>query len=399
MSRPWTINLQENSISNIPENAFSNIQKYANGNNVSILLGWNDLGSGNISDSAFSGIEALINFVGLSSNNLQYISSFVSKLPNLQGLNIKDNPYISYIDPSFFASHLKTLEISVGDLPMWPQSMKSLSELETLVIDTNHNDIPANAFTGLNNTLRDLRIMNVDLFNTTTLCGLSGLENLKFEHSSDITGDNILNCTLPMNLTSIGFEYLASNRFINFLGIFPNVISLGYSWSGLSFIDESLIPTGVKVKYFQCYDCKLKSVPGAINLFRLLEHCYLRRNGITTVERYSFDNLQHLQRIHLDGNPIIYISRFAFRNLVALKSLSLDGTKLTIIPQAVVTLPNLQSLDMGSNITCACGPHWMKQWATSMKQKPSFNKYISGGCHASNETFTHFVLYTLPNCP
>ena len=101
MSRPWTINLQENSISNIPENAFSNIQKYANGNSVSILLGWNDLGSGNISDSAFNGIEALISFVSLNRNYLQYIPSFVSNLPNLQGLNIKDNP-ISYIDPSFF---------------------------------------------------------------------------------------------------------------------------------------------------------------------------------------------------------------------------------------------------------------------------------------------------------
>ena len=281
---------------------------------------------------------------------------------------------------------------------MWPQSMNSLSELETLVIETHHHDIPANAFTGLNNTLRYLKTTHVDLFNTTTLCGLSVLENLIIEYSSDIVGDNVLNCTLPINSTThIKFESLASNRFINFLGIFPNVERLEYFRSGLSFIDESLIPTGVKVKHFGCEYCKLKTVPGAINLFSLLETCDLRGNGITTVERYSFDNLQHLQTISLDQNPIIYISRFAFRNLVALKSLYLYGTKLTIIPQAVTTLPNLQTIYMGSNITCACGPHWMKQWATSMTQKPHF--YIDGGCHASNETFSHFVLHTLPNCP
>ena len=400
MSEPWTIDLHRNNISNIPDNAFSNLQEYANGNNVSVRLGMNNLG--NISDSAFSGIESMIIFVGLARNHLEVMPSFVLNLPNLKGLDVLFNP-ISYIDPSTFMSlrSLKTLMISVGDLPLWPKSLNSLSELETLEIETNHSNIPGNAFTGLNNTLRYLSTINVDLFNATALCGLSVLEKLNI-YSSDITGDNILNCALPMTSTKyIELQNLASNRFIDFLGIFPDVERLEYFDAGLSFIDESLIPTGVKVKDFTCDNCKLKSIPGAINLFSLLESCDLQANGITTIERYSFDNLQHLHEIELDFNPIIYISRFAFRNLANLQTLSLLFTKLTIIPQAVMTLPNLQYLDLdsdlGLNITCACGPLWMKQWATSMTQKP--HVYIMGRCHTPSETLNHFVLHTLPNCP
>ena len=62
-----------------------------------------------------------------------------------------------------------------------------------------------------------------------------------------------------------------------------------------------------------------------------------------------------------------------------------------------MTLPMLQYLDMGSNITCKCGPLWMKQWAKSMSIKPGAR--INGGCRASSETLSHFVLHTLPNCP
>ena len=398
MTQPWTIDLQDNSISNIPDNAFSNLQEYANGNHVTIKLERNYLI--HISDSAFSGIESLVIFVDLRENRLQVLPPFVSKLPNLKYLSVLENP-IAQVDPSVFTTvyeTLKTLKISLRDLPMWPKSMYSLSNLETLEVETNSHVIPANAFTGLNNTLRYLTINNVHLFNITALCGLSVLETLNIEYSSDITGDNVLNCALPMNSTKyIQFEILASNRFINVLGIFPNVEQLQYVRSGLSFIDESLIPTGNRIEYFSCEYCKLTSIPGAINLFRQIMFLNLIGNNITTVERYSLDNLQYLLQIALSRNPIIYISRFAFRNLVNLNTLFLSDTKLTTIPHVVTTLPNFQYLHMGSNITCACGPLWMKQWAISMSDKAHFS--MVGGCHASNETLNHFVLHTLPNCP
>ena len=398
MTQPWTIDLQDNSISSIPDHAFSNLQEYANGINVTIKLERNYLR--HISDSAFSGIESLVIFVDLRENRLQVLPPFVSKLPNLKYLSVLENP-IAQVDPSVLTTvheTLKTSKISLRDLPMWPKSMYSLSNLETLEVETNSHVIPANAFTGLNNTLRYLTIINAHLFNITAVCGLSVLETLNIEYSSDITGDNVLNCALPMNSTKyIQFEKLASNRFINVLGIFPNVEQLQYVRSGLSFIDESLIPTGNRIEYFSCQYCNLKLIPGAINLFRQIMFLNLIGNNITTVERYSLDNLQYLLQIALARNPIVYISRFAFRNLVNLNTLILSDTKLTTIPHVVTTLPNFQYLHMGSNITCACGPLWMKQWAISMSDKAHF--YIVGGCHASNETLKRFVLHTLPNCP
>ena len=101
MTQPWTIDLQGNSISYIPDYAFSNLQEYANGHNVSVKLGMNNIG--NVSDTALSGIESLIIFVGLERNNLEVIPSFLTKLPNLKGLNAVYNP-ITHIDPSIFTS-------------------------------------------------------------------------------------------------------------------------------------------------------------------------------------------------------------------------------------------------------------------------------------------------------
>ena len=139
----------------------------------------------------------------------------------------------------------------------------------------------------------------------------------------------------------------------------------------------------------------LQAVPGAINLFYHLQGVSLNGNGITTVERFSFDNLQNLRFLVLSSNPIIYISKFAFRNLLAVNELDLSQTRLTFIPHAITTLPSLLSFKIGPNITCACGPHWMKQWANSV----STNFYLEGHCKFSNERLIDFFLNTIPNCP
>ena len=137
-----------------------------------------------------------------------------------------------------------------------------------------------------------------------------------------IKEDVRFNYTMPINTTTRITIYQSTyDQFPNVFRAFPNLENVDFGTSDIRFIDDSLIPTGVTIKRFACGFCKLKSVPGAINLFRLLEKCDLRGNGITTVERNSFDNLQSLQTILLSDNPIIYISRFAFRNLGNLRSL------------------------------------------------------------------------------
>ena len=294
MTQPWTIDLQSNSISYIPGNAFSNLQEYGNGNNVYVKLGINNLR--NISDSAFSGIEPFIIFVGLDENQLQYIPSFVSKLPNLKGLNILYNPIV-HIDPLIFISihrSLETLKISVGDLPAWPQTLNVLANLESLVIQMKHYEIPTNAFKGLNGTLRRVTILDAGLMDTAAVCSLGLLESLEVSYRRnihDISGKNIVNCTLPMNSTKdIKINYSTYEQLPIVFRSFPNLESLAYFNSSTRFIDDSLIPAGARVKVFKCMYCKFLSVPGAINLFHFLEYCLLQENGITTVERFSFDN-------------------------------------------------------------------------------------------------------------
>ena len=90
MTEHWTIDLQMNDMSTVGDYAFSNLKDYANGNNVSLKLGVNRLSS--ISDFAFSGIESLIIYLGLDTNQFQVVPSVVSKLMNLQGLSLMYSP-------------------------------------------------------------------------------------------------------------------------------------------------------------------------------------------------------------------------------------------------------------------------------------------------------------------
>ena len=354
MSQPWTIDLQLNSITGLPDNAFSNLQAYGNNNNVSVLLGDNNLRNENISDSAFSGLENLVVALSLFSNQLTSIPSFVTRLTHLGALNIRRNP-ITYIDPSVLIS--------------------------------------------IRGTLRTLKTGTISFSNSTSrhpvqipsaVCELNQLEYLDVQMSlalaPALSGDIMIDCT--MNTTTTLIWTTSYYKFPDVFKSFPNLEYISVEGHGLQYIDGSLIPAGSRVKTLRLISQKLQTIPGAINFFSLLEYFELKYNEIKTVERRSFDNLHHLKTISLRENPLIYISRFAFHHLVALHTLNLRGTKITTIPHAVVSLPNLLSLDLGHNITCTC-QSWMKRWSLSVSAKMSF--YVYGDCQASNETVHDFV--------
>ena len=398
MSENWSIDLKSNSITYIPDNAFSGLQTYGNGYNVTVLLEYNDLW--NISDSAFSGIEHYVVKLALDGNHLTSIPPVVAKLNHLQALSLTDNP-LTHLDFPILISvqgTLKQFKFSVGNFRVWPTSLKYLKALEWLRVNFGYGGwepiIPMNAFDGMYETLRRLHINNAHLVEfPAAVCNLRRLEVLEFEYGGHLTWRNMINCTSPLNSTKVVSTHFSKyDQFPNVFESFPYVESIKFKQSDIRFIDDSLFPNGTAVKWFECDTCKLQTVPGAINLLSRLEHCYLERNLITTVERNSFDNLRYLKEINLRYNPIVYISRFAFRNLVALRRLYLGEIKITVIPEAVQTLQSLTTLELGPDITCTCGQSWMKQWASSTSVS------VDGGCRASNETLNHFVSNSLKSC-
>ena len=362
MSQPWTIDLQLNHITGLPNNAFSNLQAYGNNNNVSVLLGNNNLRNENISDSAFSGLENLVVALSLYLNQLTSIPPFVTRLTQLEALNIQRNRLI-YIDPSILISIQRTLK--------------------TLKVGTN----------SFSYSVSGQPVQNLSVF-----CHLNHLEildiRIELAYALDLSNDNTINCTMnsTTELNIFGYSY---NKFPDVFKSFPNIENIFVNRHEIQYIDDSLIQAGSRVKTLKLIFQKLQTIPGAIKLFSLLELFNLEYNEIETVERRSFDNLHHLKVISLRGNPLIYVSRFAFHHLVALRTLDLDETKITTIPHAVVTLPNHLSLDLGHNIICTC-QSWMKRWSLSVSAKML---YVFGDCLASNETLHDFVFNTLPNCP
>ena len=361
MSRPWTIDLQLNYIFGLPDNAFSKLQAYGNNNNVSVLLGNNGLRNEHVSDSAFSGIENLVVALSLFSNHLTSIPPFVTRLTHLEALNIQSNRII-YIDSSILISIRGTLKILRIDIDSFSYS-------------TSGQPVQ----------------------NLSVVCQLKYLEilDIKIASAQDLSEDIMINCTMN-STTELNISGYNHHRFPDVFKSFPNIENITVSGHELQYIDDSLIPAGTRVKLFRLYNTKLQTIPAAINLLSLLEQVVLAYNDINTVESHSFDNLHHLNVIILRGNPIIYISRSAFRNLFALQYLALDETKITTIPPAVETLPNLIGLQLGDIITCTC-QSWMKKWSLSVSAKRSFN--VDGNCRASNETLHDFVFNTLPNCP
>ena len=403
MNTDWRIDLENNSIANIPDGAFSNLKRFGNGNNVSVFLGSNNLRSGNISELAFSGIENLVIVLGLERNHLTSLPKAVSRLTRLQSLNAQHNP-IRYIDSSIFtAIHgtLETLKISLGAMPAWPTALRYITVLKDLVVDIGNGSIPANTFVKLYDTLRHLTIEKANLTQIPAdVCNLGRLEQLDiYENRGLISGENVINCTSPLNATTRLYIHRSGfDQFPNIFEYFPNLELIYFNVSGIRFINDSLIPTGSRMTEFLCKTCRLRSVPAAINKFLLLFYCSLEDNLITRVERNSFDNLRDLRFISLSGNPIVFISRFAFRNLLALEALDLWKTKITTIPQAVLKLPNLVDLRLTSNISCTCGQIWMKQWASAVVATNADRFVALGGCHASNETLRDFIFNTLPQC-
>jgi Leucine-rich repeat (LRR) protein len=84
--------------------------------------------------NAFNGIEARIRSLNLRDSNLVHVPAALSRLHNLQALDLSGNPIqtVSYSDFNGFANILQLLSISLNHMPAYPNDIDKLPVLRVL---------------------------------------------------------------------------------------------------------------------------------------------------------------------------------------------------------------------------------------------------------------------------
>lgn len=113
---------------------------------------------------------------------------------------------------------------------------------------------------------------------------------------------------------------------------------------------------------------------------------YLSYNKITTLSDTSFPENSQLISLDLNSNPISTVSPLAFQNVGQLNRIYLWHSKLTYIPLALASLPNLYLFvwisDYSYPISCPCPPpRELVQWYKSLNGTLSLTAFCNNSGH------------------
>ena len=277
----------------------------------------------------------------------------------------------------------------------WPDAIQYLTKLQRLDIRGFSYVIPVDAFKLFRTALTEIYLYCFNFTNVPlAVCGLHNLERLDVETSRQLICKNLLSCHPALNsLSGLILQYnYKMTTFPDVLRTYPNIQMMRITGSGISFVDDGLVPNNTKVSIFHLSYSNLTTIPGAVNKFPFLHDCHLYGNKIRSIERHSIEDLPFLHFLHylnLESNPIIFISKDAFRNVPRSGVLGLSFTQLTTVPLLVETIPSLTTINLNAcAIRCTCEmPH------------PAAQLTIEGLCHGTHEAISTFVSNTLPQCP
>ena len=326
----------------------------------------------------------------LDNNDFISIPSAIGKLKHLETLSLLDNSHQQVLVS--IRHTLTQLQLSLQSLATWPDAIQYLTKLQRLAIKSFSHNIPVDAFRAFRTSLIHLDLDDVNFTTVpSAVCGLHNLEHLHIATIGQLNGKSLINCNQALTSLSdlILYNNLMMTTFPYVFSVFPNLDRIRISGSGISFINDYLVPNDTKISRFVLATSNLTTVPGAVNKFPLLQEGNLQQNMIRSIEKHSIENLPHLTSLFLNDNPIVFISRNAFQNVHHLTHLGLEKTWLTTMPLLVETIPSLTVIDlMGGTIICNCE-----------FPRDASRITINGHCHVTNEAISNFIRTTLPQCP
>ncbi|KAH8371819.1 hypothetical protein KR093_008984 [Drosophila rubida] len=304
----------------------------------------------------------------LSLNNIWLIpDGMVCPLKGLQHLNASYNK-IQDISNFYFGgalggrkarvcgATLQSLDLSANKMVSLPSAMLSaLGRLERLNMARNSMSFLADrAFEGL----AALRIVDLSANRLTSLppelfAETKRLQEIRLRNNSI----NVLAPGIFGELAELLLLDLASNelnsQWINvetFVGL-QRLQQLDLSANKLSRLEAHMFRPLASLQVLRLEENYIDQLPGGIfadlgNLHTLI----LSHNRITVLEQRTLLGLHSLQVLSLDYNRLAQLDARALANCSQLQDLHLNDNKLQTVPEALLQVPLLKTLDVGENL-------------------------------------------------
>ncbi|XP_064603233.1 leucine-rich repeat and immunoglobulin-like domain-containing nogo receptor-interacting protein 1-B [Liolophura sinensis] len=361
LSDRTSVYLNYNDIEYIPPNAFVNISDTPE---LHVYLDHNVINE--IDTNAFAGLENVTVRLFLRENNFTHgLPEAMSSLKRLTHLSFNGIAILSPVVLTNVSSSLEHLSIGLDSLSSWPKQLQHLSHLNSLqVSDMHYGSIPKDAFSGFISSLEFLEITSSNLNSSLdAICPLVNLQTLTltFGHVKDI--DSLFPiCPQRLNSTwMLKLQHVTFTLFPDVFHIFPKLTFLEVSHNDkLRFISDEVVSADNKVTELILRKNNLRQIPFVVQNMASLEMLDLSSNQILVVETNDLGNLTRLKRLILSSNPIVDISVHAFSLLPSLQYLGLSHTNLTHLPRAILSQPNITTVDVRSNpIVCGCAMNWI----------------------------------------
>lgn len=273
--------------------------------------------------------EALINPIrvkslDVSGQNLTQLPDEITRLINLEKINIGSNPELDLVQAFDILKQLRSLNIlwlTDGKIETIPDNISELKFLEELWLDNNK----LISFPEPVKQLRNLKYLR--LFNNK-------IKNLSFKKEE---------------LPSLIYIDLCYNKFETFpveLSALPSLKRI-LIWHN----SISKIPTSIKrfsnIEEINLENNNLNSLPKEFGQLKSIKKLYLRGNKLTDKRINPVYKLYGLTDLDLQGNDINVLSK-EIKNLISLEQLSISDNPLTDIPVELEQIKTIQQLGIGN---------------------------------------------------
>lgn len=312
-------------LSQISEESFHSVS------NISLLdLSGNKLSV--IPDGAFSNLPLLYNLV-LERNLLKVITKRTfTGLDNLRGLVLNKNK-LETIDSDVFINltKLETLSLSANNLKsLSPKAFTNLGQVITLYLKENELvHLPDNILCPLH-SLEQLSLDYNKLESLPSDVFCNSLSQLMF-----LTLKNNLISNLPAGI----FRSLRNLYLLNLDGNKLTVLNKD-SFNGMSSYVTNLMLKNNSIRVIE---------KDTFRHMTHLEYLYLANNKLETIESGAFMGLDDITYLYLANNFLSEIQTDNFRYLPKLQKLLLDQNQLARLPEDILKLVSLRTLNVSDN--------------------------------------------------
>lgn len=348
-------------IGNLSNNAFSGLRNLVNLTIQTHNTEWSAMGL-DIDRDAFNTVDlAALQRLDMSENNMWTVPPGVfCTVYNLEYLNLTKNR-LHEVENLHMSANRKCLQnLLVLDLSMnnierigsnWFSGLKNLEEL--LIQNNRLNSIADAAFEGLS-SLRVIRLNGNNLYNLPPelFNATKQLQEVYIQNNSlNILAPGIFSGLSHLVVLDLSKNQLTS-EWVNSLTLrgLNKLAILDLSENKLTKIDTAMFKDLKNIQVLRINDNHVRHIQerafeGLSNMYSLS----LSNNRLFSLDMNVFAGLNGLRLLSIDFNRISRLNAKVFINLTQLGELHLNGNKLEQIPEGLLDMTSLSSVDLGEN--------------------------------------------------